>query len=97
MWLRLLGAPVVAMVLLLATAVLTGWPASHDSRMVLYLIASMPVAVSAPVFLARYGREAGFAAQSVLRSTLVSMITVPALLLLFGSIDRVVMTWYSGP
>ncbi|MCP5489045.1 MAG: AEC family transporter [Verrucomicrobia bacterium] len=95
-WLRLLGAPVVAMVLLLATALLTGWPASHDSRMVLYLIASMPVAVSAPVFLARYGREAGFAAQSVLRSTLVSMITVPALLLLFGSIDRLVMTWYSG-
>lgn len=93
LWVRLLLLPLLSGLALAGVAWLTGWPADRSTRMVLVLILAMPGAVSAPVFLARYGRDGGFAAQSVLRTTLLSVLSVPVVMGLYLLLDRV---WFAG-
>ena len=61
------------------TAVLAvaGWPLPPLARMVMALVALMPVALSCSVFSDRYGGDSAFAAQGIFWTTLISLITVP--------------------
>jgi predicted permease len=49
------------------------------TRMVGYLIATMPVAISCSVMAERYGGDVPLAAQGIFYSTLFSLLTVPAM------------------
>ena len=51
-------------------------------RVVAYLIAAMPVAVSCSMFTERFGGDTSFAARSIFYSTLLSAITVPLIFFL---------------
>jgi predicted permease len=52
------------------------------ARMVTYLIAAMPVAVSCSIFTQRFGGDTSLAARGIFYSTLWSIITVPAFIYL---------------
>ena len=75
---RLLLAPLatIAVGLLLARA---GYRLPAITRMVVVLVAAMPVALVCSVIAERYGGDAQLAAQAVFLSTLFSLVTVPAL------------------
>ena len=51
-------------------------------RMVGYLIAAMPVAISCSMFTERFGGDVSLGAQGILYSTFFSLATVPAMFLL---------------
>jgi malate permease and related proteins len=73
---RLVIAPAVT--LLLAWAVLSaGVPIPGVTRSVLYLIATMPVAISCSVLAERFGGDVSLSAQGIFYSTLFSLLTVP--------------------
>jgi hypothetical protein len=75
---RLLLAPLatIAAGLLLAQA---GYRLPDITRRVVVLVASMPVALVCSVIAERYGGDTQLAAQAVFLSTLLSLVTVPAL------------------
>ncbi len=75
---RLILAPLGAITLglLLARA---GFRLPDITRMVVVLVAAMPVAIVCSVMAERYGGDTQLAAQAVFLSTLFSLVTVPAL------------------
>jgi len=66
----------------LAAGVAVAWLFGLDgtARNVLILLSAMPVAVFTYLFAARYGRDSDVVAGAVMTSTLVSLLTLPALL-----------------
>jgi len=78
---RLVVAPLatVGLGLLLARA---GFQLPMVTRMVLVLVSAMPVAIVCSVMAERFGGDATLAAQSVFLSTMLSLVTVPALFFL---------------
>jgi predicted permease len=75
---RLLIAPAVT-VLLVVLAGKCGLAIPEVPRMVGFLIATMPVAISCSVMAERFNGDAGLAAQGIFYSTFFSLFTVPAL------------------
>ncbi len=75
---RLVAAPLatVGLGLLLARA---GFRLPEVTRMVVVLVAAMPVAIVCSVMAERYGGDGAMAAQGVFLSTLLSLLTVPAI------------------
>jgi predicted permease len=78
---RLIFAPLVTLVLGWA-AIKLGVQIPDVTRMVCYLIATMPVAISCSVMAERYGGDARLAAEGIFYSTFFSLLTVPAIFLL---------------
>lgn len=77
---RLVIAPVILIAVVLG-ATLAGIPTPPLVRWLLYLIAAMPVAVSAPLFAQMFGRDEQLAARGVVATTAVSLVTAPLLLM----------------
>lgn len=75
---RLLAVPALVAASLAGLAAL-GVPLARADRVLLLVIAAMPVALSGSLFAQRYGGDTALAARGVLVSTLLSLITVPAL------------------
>lgn len=75
---RLIFAPLVTLALGWA-AIKAGVQIPDTTRMVCYLIATMPVAISCSVMTERYGGDATLAAEGTFYSTLFSLLTVPAM------------------
>ncbi len=75
---RLLATPAVAAALLLL-AQAAGAPLAEVPRRIVFLVASMPVAVNCGVFTERYGGDSTLAARSTFASTLVGIVTIPLL------------------
>jgi predicted permease len=84
---RLLVAPliIIGAVLLLANF---GYGDNPMVRRVVYLIVSMPVAVSVPLFAAMFGRDRFLASRSVVISTMVGFITSPLLVMLALKLEK---------
>jgi malate permease and related proteins len=78
---RLIFAPLLTLVLGWA-AIRLGLQIPEMTRMVCYLIASMPVAISCSVMAERYGGDARLAAEGIFYSTFFSLLTVPMIFLL---------------
>ena len=78
---RLLIAPVVTLALGWA-ALKAGLQLPEATRMVGYLIATMPVAISCSVMTERFKGDVNLAAQGIFYSTLFSLLTVPAIFFL---------------
>ena len=78
---RLLIAPLVTVAFGMALAKV-GFHLPEVTRMVVVLVASMPVAIVCSVMAERYGGDTGLAAQGVFLSTLFSLLTVPAIFFL---------------
>lgn len=76
--LRLIVAPLVTLALGYA-AMQAGMQIPGTVRMVCYLIATMPVAISCSVMTERYGGDVPLAAEGIFYSTLFSLLTVPAI------------------
>jgi predicted permease len=74
---RLIFAPLVTLALSWA-AIRAGMRIPDTTRMVCYLIAAMPVAISCSVMTERYGGDTPLAAEGIFYSTLFSLLTVPA-------------------
>jgi hypothetical protein len=75
---RLIVAPLVTLMLGYA-AVRSGVQIPDTTRMVCYLIATMPVAISCSVMTERYGGDVLLAAEGTFYSTVFSLLTVPAM------------------
>jgi len=75
---RLIVAPLVTVALGYA-AMQAGVQIPDTTRMVCYLIATMPVAISCSVMTERYGGDVSLAAEGTFYSTLFSLLTVPAM------------------
>ncbi|MFZ0828539.1 MAG: AEC family transporter [Verrucomicrobiia bacterium] len=78
---RLILAPLVTLGLGWA-AMQAGVQLPEATRMVVYLIATMPVAISCSVMAERYGGDVPLAAQGIFYSTFFSLLTVPAMFFL---------------
>jgi predicted permease len=78
---RLVLAPLVTVALGMALAS-AGYRLPQVTRMVVVLVAAMPVAIVCSVMAERYGGDTALAAQGVFLSTLFSLVTVPALFFL---------------
>jgi len=78
---RLVAAPLVTVGLGVALA-RAGLRLPDVTRLVVVLIAAMPVAIVCSVIAERYGGDTQLAAQAVFTSTFFSLLTVPALFLL---------------
>jgi predicted permease len=57
----------------------TGLIVPEVPRMVGYLIATMPVAISCSMFTERFGGDVSLSAQGIFYSTLFSLLTVPVI------------------
>ena len=55
-------------------------PIPSEPRMVTYIIACMPVAISCSLFTERFGGDTPLAARTIFYSTLLSIATVPLVL-----------------
>ncbi len=75
---RLIMAPLVTLALGFA-AIQAGVQIPDTTRMVCYLIATMPVAISCSVMTERYGGDVPLAAEGIFYTTLFSLLTVPAM------------------
>ena len=75
---RLLIAPAVTIVLL-HLLVLLGLPLGDTARYTMYLVVAMPVAISCSMFAERFGGDVRLSASSIFASTLLSLVTGPAL------------------
>ena len=75
---RLVAAPLATIALGLVF-IRVGFRLPEVTRMVVVLVAAMPVAIVCSVIAERYGGDAQLAAQGVFLSTLFSLLTVPAL------------------
>ncbi len=73
---RLLLAPAITIALVWVAAQL-GFQIPEVPRFCLYLIAAMPVAISAALFTERFGGDIALGAQAIFHSTLASLLTVP--------------------
>lgn len=77
-FLRLLVAPVIT-ILIVTIAMQLGLHVPEVTRMVVFLIAAMPVAISCSVVTERFGGDTPLAARAIFYSTLGSILTVPTL------------------
>jgi len=75
---RLVAAPLVTVALGVALA-RAGFHLPTVTRMVVVLVAAMPVAIVCSVMAERYGGDTQLAAQAIFLSTLFSLVTVPTL------------------
>jgi malate permease and related proteins len=75
---RLIAGPLLTMVVGW-TLLKTGLIVPEIPRMVGYLIATMPVAISCSMFTERFGGDVSLSAQGIFYSTLFSLLTVPAI------------------
>lgn len=80
---RLLAVPAAAYIALTMGQGIW-WRLPDGLLYVTVLVAAMPVAVNCPLLCERYGGDADFAARTVLHSTLLSVLTVPAVLYATG-------------
>ncbi len=78
---RLLAAPLVTVAIGFVLMRL-GLAVPEQTRLVLYLIAAMPVAISCSVMTERFGGDTTLAAEGIFYSTFFSLLTVPAIFLL---------------
>jgi len=78
---RLLLTPFV-LVLLVWLAARCGFTLPHVPLMTCYIVAAMPVAVSCSIFTERFGGDTSLAARAIFYSTLLSIVTVPAIIFL---------------
>lgn len=78
---RLIAAPLATVALGMALARM-GFRLPEVTRMVVVLVAAMPVAIVCSVMAERYGGDTRLAAQGVFLTTLFSLLTVPALFFL---------------
>jgi len=83
---RLLVAPVILIALVMGAALL-GMPIPHLTRCVLYLIISMPVAMSVPVFVQLFGGDRFLASRSIVVSTVASFLISPILVIAALKLD----------
>ena len=81
---RLLIVPLLVIALAQAVA-RCGIVVPELPRLVGYLIAAMPVAVSCSIFTERFGGDTALASRSIFVSTLLSLVTVPAMYFLVRS------------
>ncbi|OPZ83417.1 MAG: Membrane transport protein [bacterium ADurb.Bin429] len=79
--LRLLLAPAIVIGLVWFVDML-GFALPEVPRMVTYIIASMPVAISCSIFTERFGGDTPLAARAIFLTTLLSIVTVPAIFFL---------------
>ncbi|HMO50321.1 MAG TPA: AEC family transporter [Kiritimatiellia bacterium] len=89
---RLIIAP-LAMIFLVVGLAKLGYGANPMIRWVVYLIATMPVAVSVPLFAAMFGRDRFLASRSVVVTTMVGFLTAPLLVLFALKLE----TWLGIP
>jgi predicted permease len=75
---RLIAAP-LATIAIGAALAKAGFRLPDVTRMIVVLVAAMPVAIVCSVMAERYGGDAQLAAQGVFLTTLFSLLTVPAL------------------
>ena len=75
---RLLLAPAVTIALIWLVW-RSGFAIPEEARMVAYLIAAMPVAISCSIFTDRFGGDTSLAARAIFATTLFSIVTVPAI------------------
>ncbi len=75
---RLLLAPLALAALFIGLNLL-GWRLPEIPRMVAYIIIAMPVAISCSIFTERFGGDTSLAARAIFYSTLLSIVTVPAI------------------
>jgi malate permease and related proteins len=78
---RLLIAPLLTVVIGFALTKL-GLVVPEGTRMILYLIAAMPVAISCSVMAERFGGDTTLAAEGIFYSTFFSLLTVPGVFFL---------------
>jgi hypothetical protein len=78
---RLLFAPLVTVAIGFALMKM-GFAIPEETRMILYLIATMPVAISCSVMAERFHGDATLAAEGIFYSTFFSLLTVPVIFLL---------------
>ena len=78
---RLVVAPLVTVVLFVALSKI-GVAIPEVTRLVCYLIAAMPVAISCSVMAERFNADKDLAAQGIFYSTFFSLLTVPAIFFL---------------
>ncbi|MEI7832112.1 MAG: AEC family transporter [bacterium] len=78
---RLLLAPLALAAIFIGFAAL-GWRLPEIPRLVSYIIIAMPVAISCSIFTERFGGDTSLAARAVFYSTLLSIVTVPAIFFL---------------
>jgi predicted permease len=78
---RLLFAP-LAMVAIGYALMKTGFVIPEETRMILYLIATMPVAISCSVMAKRFHGDVTLAAEGIFYSTFFSLLTVPVIFFL---------------
>ena len=83
MLLRLIVVPLV-FIGALWLAIRAGCPVPRLPLAVTFLIAAMPVAVSCSILAERFGQDTPLAAQSIFYSTLLSIVTVPAVFAVFN-------------
>ncbi|HMP74076.1 MAG TPA: AEC family transporter [Kiritimatiellia bacterium] len=88
---RLLAAPLMFGLAIMGVAMASPWFGDREMRGILYLIAVMPIGVSVPLFLARFGRDAGLGARAVVVSTMVSLVTAIPMLMLLELVDRLLL------
>jgi predicted permease len=82
---RLVLSPLVTLAAFHALATL-GWAMPEVPRRVALLIAAMPVAVTCGIIAERYDGDAALSARAIFTSTLLCLVTLPALLLAFEAI-----------
>ena len=78
---RLLFAPLVTVAMGFALLKM-GFVIPEESRMIVYLIATMPVAISCSVMTERFSGDTTLAAEGIFYSTFFSLLTVPAIFFL---------------
>jgi hypothetical protein len=78
---RLLIAPLTTVAIGFALMKM-GFVIPDETRMIIYLIATMPVAISCSVMAERFGGDTTLAAEGILYSTFFSLLTVPAIFFL---------------
>ncbi len=79
---RLIAAPLIIMGLVWGTARLMGYPLTEVVFITLTVIVAMPVAVSCSMFVERFGGDRALTANGIFGTTLASLATVPAIVLL---------------
>jgi predicted permease len=76
---RLLVTPIITIVLFVLIA-LAGITIPEAIRIICYIIAAMPVAVSCCILTERFGGDTSLATRTIFYSTLISILSVPAIL-----------------
>jgi len=83
---RLVFAPLVTVVIGCALMKM-GFVIPEETRMIIYLIATMPVAISCSVMAERFDGDVTLAAEGIFYSTFFSLLTVPAIFFLIHHFD----------